>query len=266
MVTALQSSTDANVLSTPTLQTLDNEEARIVVGYNVPIKTGTTISSSSTYSSVERQDIGIKLKIKPQISEGGAITLTVAQEVSDIDTTINTDSQGLALSTRSVETKVLVDDGQIVVLGGLIKDSLNNAESRVPLLSDIPLIGQLFRYRSRSHSKTNLMVFLHPIVLRDATDNNLLSNDRYEYIRRVQGSYASGRSTVLPDLPLVQLPSFDPANGKAPLNLEMTLPTTKTAAPAVAKDQAKTDTPDTKRTEPAASDTPSTSTETPKAP
>lgn len=224
MVSALQSSSDANVLSTPTLQMLDNEEARIVVGNNIPIKTGTTISSSSTYSSVERQDIGIKLKIKPQISEGGAITLTVAQEVSAIDSTINTDGEGLATKVRSIETKVLVDDGQIVVLGGLIEDQLSNQETRVPLLSDIPLIGHLFRYRSRSHSKVNLMVFLHPIVLRNGADNQLLANDRYEYIRRVQGSYSSGHSTVLPDLPVVQLPSFDGNSAKTPLNLDTTTP------------------------------------------
>jgi len=223
MVSALQASTDANVLSTPTLQTLDNEEARIVVGNNIPIKTGTTISSSSTYSSVEREDIGIKLKVKPQISEGGAITLTVAQEVSDIDSTIDTDDQGIATKIRSIETKVLVDDGQIVVLGGLIQDDLSNAENKVPLLGDIPLIGSLFRYRSRSHSKTNLMVFLHPIILRDAKDIQALANDRYRYIRQVQGSYVSTHSSVLPDLPVVQLPTFNPANGKTPLDLNMTL-------------------------------------------
>lgn len=265
MVSALQSSTDANVLSTPTLQTLDNEEARIVVGNNIPIKTGTTISSSSTYSSVEREDIGIKLKVKPQISEGGAITLTVAQEVSDIDSTIDTDDQGIATKIRSIETKVLVDDGQIVVLGGLIQDDLSNAENKVPLLGDIPLIGNLFRYRSRSHSKTNLMVFLHPIILRDAKDVQALANDRYQYIRQVQGSYVSTHSSVLPDLPVVQLPSFNPDQGKTPLDLNMTLDkkpdTVSQGKPAGSTDKTKADQDDA-----TASETGSTTTEASKAP
>lgn len=250
LMTALQSSTDANVLSTPNLQMLDNEEARIVVGQNIPIKTGTTISSSSTYSSVERKDIGIKLKIKPQISEGGAITLTVAQEVSSIDSTVDTDDQGIALKTRSVETKVLVDDGQIVVLGGLIEDQIDNAENRVPILSDLPLIGHFFRYRSRSLTKTNLMVFLHPTVLRDSAANQIMSNERYEFIRKAQAAYDPAHSSVLPDLPRVQLPAItapaksEPAKTDTPATEQPTkvdVPATEQAATTTPATEAKPD-------------------------
>jgi len=220
LASAIEASGDGNVLSTPNLQTLDNEEARIVVGQNIPIITGTQLSSSNSnpFTTVERKDVGIKLKIKPQISEGGAITLTVAQEVSSIDNTVDTSGSGIATKVRTIETKVLVDDGQIVVLGGLIEDSQSNSENRVPLLSDIPFIGQLFRYRSRSHSKTNLMVFLRPTVLRDSADNARLANARYDYVRARQAEYSPPSSWVLPDLPLTVLPEQAaplPAAGEA---------------------------------------------------
>ncbi|MEN3110157.1 type II secretion system secretin GspD [Uliginosibacterium paludis] len=211
LASAIEKSGDGNVLSTPNLQTLDNEEARIVVGQNIPIITGTQLSSSNSnpFTTVERKDIGIKLKIKPQISEGGAITLNVAQEVSSIDSSVNTSGTGIATKVRTIETKVLVDDGQIVVLGGLIEDSQSNNDNRVPLLSDIPLIGHLFRYRSRSHSKTNLMVFLRPTVLRDSADNARLANERYNYLRARQAEYTPPESWVLPNSPLTQLPARD---------------------------------------------------------
>ncbi len=222
LASAIEKSGDGNVLSTPNLQTLDNEEARIVVGQNIPIITGTQLSSSNSnpFTTVERKDIGIKLKIKPQISEGGAITLNVAQEVSSIDSSVNTSGTGIATKVRTIETKVLVDDGQIVVLGGLIEDSQSNNDNRVPLLSDIPLIGHLFRYRSRSHSKTNLMVFLRPTVLRDGADNARLANERYNYLRARQAEYSPPESWVLPNSPLTQLPARDdapPAAAGAPV-------------------------------------------------
>ncbi|MDQ7988214.1 MAG: type II secretion system secretin GspD [Candidatus Dactylopiibacterium sp.] len=208
IASAIEKSGDGNVLSTPNLQTLDNEEARIVVGQNIPIITGTQLSSANTnpFTTVERKDIGIKLKIRPQISEGGAITLNVAQEVSSIDNTVNTSGTGIATKVRTIETKVLVDDGQIVVLGGLIEDRQNNADNSVPLLSDIPILGQLFRYRSREHQKVNLMVFLRPTVLRDGEANARLANQRYDYLRARQGEYNPAQSWVLPDVPPTLLP------------------------------------------------------------
>lgn len=226
LASAIEKSGDGNVLSTPNLQTLDNEEARIVVGQNIPIITGTQLSSSNSnpFTTVERKDIGIKLKIKPQISEAGAITLTVAQEVSSIDSTVNTSGTGIATKVRTIETKVLVDDGQIVVLGGLIEDRQTNNDNRVPLLSDIPLIGQLFRYRAREHQKVNLMVFLRPTVLRDGAANARLANERYDYLRARQAEYNPSASWVLPDVPPTQLPE----RAAAPSGT----PSTPAAAPA----------------------------------
>ncbi len=218
LATALHKSGDANVLSTPNLQTLDNEEARIVVGQNIPIITGTQLSSSNTnpFTTVERKDVGIKLKIRPQISEAGAITLTVAQEVSSIDSTVDTDGTGIATKVRTIETKVLVDDGQIVVLGGLIEDRVTNNDFKVPLLGDIPVLGSLFRYRDRKHEKVNLMVFLRPTVLRDSEANANLANERYEYIRQRQAEYSPKHSLMLPDLPVIQLPELAPAPAASP--------------------------------------------------
>ena len=218
LATALHKSGDANVLSTPNLQTLDNEEARIVVGQNIPIITGTQLSSSNTnpFTTVERKDVGIKLKIRPQISEAGAITLTVAQEVSSIDSTVDTDGTGIATKVRTIETKVLVDDGQIVVLGGLIEDRVTNNDFKVPLLGDIPVLGSLFRYRDRKHEKVNLMVFLRPTVLRDSEANASLANERYEYIRQRQAEYSPKHSLMLPDLPVIQLPELAPAPAASP--------------------------------------------------
>lgn len=210
LASAIERSGDGNILSTPNLQTLDNEEARIVVGQNIPIITGTQASTGNNqnpFTTVERRDIGIKLKIKPQISEGGAITLNVAQEVSSVDTSVNTGGTGIATKIRTIETKVLVDDGQIIVLGGLIEDRQTNEDYRVPLLSDIPLLGHLFRYQSRNHQKVNLMVFLRPVVLRDSQASSTLANDRYDYLRAQQGDFKLSKHLMLPDVPVTQLPA-----------------------------------------------------------
>ncbi|MDP5240927.1 type II secretion system secretin GspD [Uliginosibacterium sp. 31-16] len=219
LASAIEKSGDGNVLSTPNLQTLDNEEARIVVGQNIPIITGTQLSSSNSnpFTTVERKDIGIKLKIKPQISEAGAITLNVAQEVSSIDTTVATSGTGIATKVRTIETKVLVDDGQIIVLGGLIEDRQTTSDNRVPVLSYIPLIGHLFRYQSRTHEKVNLMVFLRPTILRDGKASATMANERYEYLRARQGEFTLPHSFMLPDMPTTQLPplSSPPAAAEA---------------------------------------------------
>lgn len=225
LASAIEKSGDGNVLSTPNLQTLDNEEARIVVGQNIPIITGTQLSSSNSnpFTTVERKDIGIKLKIKPQISEAGAITLTVAQEVSSIDSTVATSGTGIATKVRTIETKVLVDDGQIIVLGGLIEDRQTTSDNRVPVLSYIPLIGHLFRYQSRTHEKVNLMVFLRPTILRDGKASATMANERYEYLRARQGEFTLPHSFMLPDMPTTQLPPLpstpaaaDPSPSAAP--------------------------------------------------
>ncbi|UXY14416.1 type II secretion system secretin GspD [Chitiniphilus purpureus] len=209
LATALQNSGNANILSTPNLITLDNEEAKIMVGQNIPIITGTQSSTGSNpnpFTTVEREDIGITLKVKPQVSEGGSITMSVYQEVSNIDASVQTNGAGIATSKRSIESKVLVDDGQVLVLGGLIEDRLSNGQDKVPGLGDIPGLGNLFRYESRRWQKTNLMVFLRPYILRDGKASETLSNSRYQYLKTQQEGFRIPDHPLLPDLPKVKLP------------------------------------------------------------
>ena len=185
LVRALETDANANILSTPTLLTLDNEEAKIVIGQNVPFITGSyAVSAAATtptpFQTIERKDVGLTLKIKPQISEGGTVRLQISQEVSSVDSTTN--ASGIITNRRAVDSMVLVNDGQIVVIGGLIQDTVNDGVSKVPGLGDLPLIGSLFRYNTRTRNKTNLMVFLRPTVLRGAERANALTDDRYNYI------------------------------------------------------------------------------------
>lgn len=218
IASALQSSGNGNVLSTPNLLMLDNEEAKITVGQNIPIITGSQApvgGNPNPIVTVERKDIGIKLRVRPQVSEGGVITLNVFQEVSGIDNTVNTNGAGLATKVRTIETKVLVDDGQIVVLGGLIEDRLSNTGNQVPGLGDLPVIGELFKYENRSYQKVNLMIFLRPVLIKDAGSNFSLSNDRYQYLRNQQGEYKVGEHWFLQDLPKVQLPAKLPEAGSS---------------------------------------------------
>jgi general secretion pathway protein D len=212
LASALERNGNGNVLSTPNLLMLDNEEARIMVGQNIPILTGsyTTISGSTTnpFQTVERRDVGIVLKIRPQISDSGSITLAVAQEVSSVDSTIDTAGAGLATKVRQIDTKVLVDDGQTVVLGGLIEDKVSESKFKVPLLGDIPWLGGLFRYEIHDRSKVNLMVFLRPTILRDAKSSQVLSSGRYEYLRAEQAKFAAaGDETPVQLPPQTALPS-----------------------------------------------------------
>ena len=205
LITALESNGNGNILSTPNLLMLDNEEARIMVGQNIPILTGsyTTVSGSTTnpFQTVERKDVGIVLKIRPQISDSGSITLKVAQEVSSVDNSVDTNGAGLATKVRQIDTKVLVDDGQTIVLGGLIEDKVSESKYKVPLLGDIPWMGALFRYETRDRSKVNLMVFLRPVILRDAKSSQALSSERYEYLRAEQARFGAPAGE-----PPVQLP------------------------------------------------------------
>jgi general secretion pathway protein D len=209
LVRALETDTNANILSTPTLLTLDNEEAAIVIGQNVPFITGQyALSGASTtptpFQTVERQDVGLTLRIKPQISEGGTVRLQIYQEVSSVEDTTN--AAGVITNKRAVSSMVLVDDGQIVVIGGLIQDSVKDAEQRVPVLGNIPLIGGLFRYRTREHSKTNLMIFLRPTLVRDNQRANAFTGERYDYILGAQRSSAPAHDVILPDMEAPLLP------------------------------------------------------------
>lgn len=215
LISALAKDADTNVLSTPVVVTLDNEEAEIVVGQNVPFVTGTyTTSTGGTdtsvgnpFQTIQRQDVGITLKVKPQINEGNAVKLEISQEVSNVVPSANSASQGPTTNKRAIKTNVLVEDGQILVLGGLIDDQLTETAQKVPLLGDVPLLGNLFRYRNTSKLKRNLMVFLHPVILRDPAQGNLYTSSKYSYIRQEQLAARDKGVYLLPD---VQSPVLKP--------------------------------------------------------
>ena len=198
----LQNSGDANVLSTPNLMTLDNEEARIIIGNNVPFVTGSYANStgSSTvnpFTTVERKDVGLMLKVRPQISENGTVKMSIYQEVSKIDASTLNNTNGPTTSKRSIESNVVVDDGSIIVIGGLLEDSYSQGQDKVPVMGDIPVLGNLFRSENRTRSKTNLMVFLRPIVVRDNATSDALMMDRYEAIRALQQTTQPAPSVVM---------------------------------------------------------------------
>jgi general secretion pathway protein D len=202
LVRALETNSSANILATPTLLTLDNEEAAIIIGQNVPFITGQyALSGASTtptpFQTIERRDVGLTLRVKPQISEGGTVRLQIYQEVSTVED--QTNPAGVVTNKRAVESTVLVDDGQIVVIGGLIQDTLVDGVQKVPVLGDIPLLGALFRYKTRTHVKTNLMVFLRPTLVRDVRQAESYSGERYDYIRGEQQKAMPGHDAVLPD-------------------------------------------------------------------
>ena len=188
---ALETTADANILSTPTIQTLDNEEAKFLVGQNIPLVTGAYanagagggVAGVNPFQTFERKDIGLQLRVKPQISEGGVVRLAIYQELSSIQNTLTASQGGIITNKRSFESTVLVEDGNIVVLGGLIEDRTDNSQSAVPVLGRLPLIGGLFRYENRGRKKTNLLVFLRPYVIRDEIGGSTLALDRYAYIR-----------------------------------------------------------------------------------
>ena len=190
LLRALQGDGNTNVLSTPTLVTLDNEEAEIVVGQEVPFITGAfvTVGPASTpnnpFQTIERKNVGLTLKVKPQINEGNAIKLDIEHSVDSLN--VSPIAVDLITNTRSIKTSVLVEDGQIIVLGGLISDNLKETVNKTPLLSDIPLLGGLFTRRSTSKEKTNMMVFIHPTIIRDTALARDVTSRKYDYIRARQ--------------------------------------------------------------------------------
>jgi general secretion pathway protein D len=210
LINALETQGKTNILSTPSLLTMDNHEASFVVGKNIPILTGSsavTNGLSSPFQTIQRQDVGIKLTVTPQVNEGDTILLTVAQEVSNIDTSVPAE-QGFTTIQRKIETKILASDGEIVVLGGLIQDQMDNNEARVPGLGRIPLLGRLFRSDGRSKSRTNLMVFLKVTIVRDSESLAGLTAEKYRYLREQQIKQRDGgfmrrkekHSPLLPDM------------------------------------------------------------------
>ncbi|MDO8271874.1 MAG: type II secretion system secretin GspD [Gammaproteobacteria bacterium] len=219
LIRALESDANANILSTPTLLTLDNEEAEIIIGQNVPFVTGQFALSGaavtpSPFQTIERHDVGLTLRIKPQISEGGTVRLQIYQEVSSINDKSN--PAGVITNKRAVASTVLVDDGQIVVIGGLIQDNVTANIQRVPVLGSIPVLGSLFRYENRKQGKTNLMIFLRPTLVRDSQGADVFTGERYDYIIGEQEAAALPPSALLPDLsspvlpPLPQTPTTTP--------------------------------------------------------
>jgi general secretion pathway protein D len=184
---------------------MDNEEAEIVVGQNVPFSTGSYTSTGNNdptnpFTTYQRQDVGLKLKVLPQINEGDTIRLDIEQEVSNLVSTSSNNIVGLQItSTREIRTSVMVDDGKILVLGGLISDDVQETEQRVPILGSIPLVGWLFRYNKTTHDKRNLMLFLRPTIMRDSEANNRVTFNKYDYMRRVQQDFRDEGISLLPN-------------------------------------------------------------------
>ncbi|MBH1970956.1 type II secretion system protein GspD [Moraxellaceae bacterium AER2_44_116] len=205
LIQALSTLSNANLLSTPSIMTIDNQEAKIVVGQNVPFITGSTSSSgsgtSNPFTTIERKDVGITLKVIPHIGDGGTVKLEVEQEVSSVVPSVaGVNSADLITNKRSIKTTILADDGQTIVLGGLIQDDSSQSVSEVPLLSKIPVLGHLFRSKSHSKTKRNLLVFLQPLIVRDGQSAAALAAQQYKQTRTLQFEVsAKGQLTRLPE-------------------------------------------------------------------
>ncbi|MFC0402452.1 type II secretion system secretin GspD [Paraburkholderia rhizosphaerae] len=229
LLQALATNQDANVLSTPNLITLDNEEAKIVVGTNVPITTGsfsnlTSGNTSNAFNTFDRVDVGIVLHVKPQITDGGILKLQLYTEDSAIVAGTNnaaTNPAGPEFTKRSVQSTVLCDNGEIIVLGGLMQDNYGTSNSKVPLLGDIPWLGQLFRSEQKNRTKTNLMVFLRPVILADNATTQAVTSNRYDYVQGVLGAYRSDNNLIKDkDDPVMPPMPLGPSQGASPaLNL-----------------------------------------------
>ncbi|HZH56989.1 MAG TPA: type II secretion system secretin GspD [Burkholderiaceae bacterium] len=210
---ALQSRGNSNILATPNLMTLDNEEASIMVGQTLPFVTGQYTTSgdgaSNPFQTIAREDVGLSLRIRPQISEGNTVKLALYQEVSSVDEAATRVMNGVVTRKRALETEVLVDDGQIIVLGGLLEDRLFDNRQAVPLLGDLPVLGNLFRYDQRHREKTNLMVFLRPHIVRNARDSAGVTLDRYNYMRAAQANLPPLSTWLTKDVGMPPLPAFE---------------------------------------------------------
>ncbi|VVN92910.1 Type II secretion system protein D [Pseudomonas fluorescens] len=213
---ALKSKGGTNVLSTPNLLTLDNEAASIFVGQTIPFVSGSYVTggggtSNNPFQTVTREEVGLKLNVRPQISEGGTVKLDIYQEVSSIDERASNSatSAGIVTNKRAIDTSILLDDGQIMVLGGLLQDGYSQSNDAVPWLSTIPGLGALFRNERRSITKTNLMVFLRPYIIRDSEAGRSITLNRYDFMRRAQGGLQPERSWAMPDMQAPQLPAAE---------------------------------------------------------
>ncbi|WP_339350613.1 type II secretion system secretin GspD [uncultured Alteromonas sp.] len=208
VVQAVSTDTNSNVLATPHLTTMDNEEAYFIVGQEVPIITGTSTGSnnSNPFQTVDRQEVGIKLKVTPQINEGDAVQLLIEQEVSSVSGATSVD---ISINKREIKTTVIVDDGGTIVLGGLIDEDVQESVSKVPLLGDIPILGNLFKSTSTSKRKRNLMVFLKPTIVRDGATMNSISHRKYNYIRALQLKRQQDGISLMPNAETPSMPNWD---------------------------------------------------------
>ena len=188
IISAVQSDTNSNLLSTPSITTLDNQKAHMLVGQDVPLTTGEALSNNfdNQFRTVQREKVGIMLDVTPQISGDGQVKLFLKQEVSSIAGPVASGSNDLILNKREFETTVLVDDGDILAIGGLLDDNERRTIEKIPLLGDIPLLGNLFRSKARQRNKTNLLVFIRPTILRNRADNAEMTARRYGYVQAWQ--------------------------------------------------------------------------------
>ncbi len=238
ILNAVQEDTDSNILSTPSITTLDNQEASILVGQEIPISTGEALSSNfdNAFRTIQRENVGIELEVRPQINAGGAIRLDIRQEVSSIAGPVSDDFNELIINKREIETTVTVNDGEIIALGGLLDDNERRTIQRIPILGDIPIIGQLFRSRSRTRTKTNLMVFIRPTILSSAEDRRAVMERRYGYIRARQfladPDSEPGIDTLVRQYLGVNPPGRPPLN-PAPVDPDIIIPEVSTSSSTV---------------------------------
>ncbi|MGI9219867.1 MAG: type II secretion system secretin GspD [Woeseiaceae bacterium] len=218
---ALEGNADTNIISTPSIVTTDNEEASLNVGQEVPFVTGSFTNAGNSagavnpFQTIQREQVGVKLTITPQINEGNSLLLDISQEISNIAQSAE-GAVDLITNERILETTVIVDDGQILVLGGLLEDVMRESEQRVPFLGSIPGLGALFRSRKTDLVKTNLLVFIRPKILRDSSQMSLETNAKYNYIRDVLQQNSGGGINLMRDAETFQLPPFEEANKPAP--------------------------------------------------
>jgi general secretion pathway protein D len=218
IINAVRSDNSSNILSTPSIMTLDNQEARILVGQEIPITTGEALSPNfdNTFRTVQRQNVGITLEVRPQINAGGTIKLDLRVEVSSIAGPVSSGFQDLILNKREIENTITVDEGAIVGIGGLLDDNDRRTFDRIPLLGDIPVIGNLFRSRGRARARTNLMVFIRPTILRTAEDAQRVAARRYNYLRGHQMIANPNREPTLDELVRDYLGTTPPVAPDAP--------------------------------------------------
>ncbi|MGO2292290.1 MAG: type II secretion system secretin GspD [Pseudoalteromonas sp.] len=210
IIQAVSTDTNSNILATPSVTTMDNEEASIIVGQEIPIITGSQTGSNNDnpFQTVERQEVGVKLKVTPQINDGSAVQLTIEQEVSSVSGATSVD---VSVNKRAIKTTVMADDGGMVVLGGLIDEDVQESVSKVPLLGDIPILGHLFRSTSSSKRKRNLIVFIRPTIVRDGISMNKLSHSKYNFIRGEQYKQKEDGIDLMPLTEMFILPEWDDA-------------------------------------------------------